>query len=239
MLSIVGGEVTDTSVKSNGDVILKIGDDKITVKGASETEITISADGTTEFVSGGVIYNSSKTSATLPASFKSTGAIEFADTVTNIDASSAKKSVNVTAAGSGATILGGKSKDTLTGSAGNDSIFGGTGNDKLNGNAGNDTLNGGAGNDSLWGGDGNDTFLYTVGTGTDTICDYASGDLLQILDADGNAANFSKVVFSGTKLTLNVTGGGKVIFGNVTDSTTFNINGTSYNVSGKTLAATT
>ena len=61
---------------------------------------------------------------------------------------------------------------------------------------------------------------------------------MEILDANGDAATFSKAIFSGTKLTLNVTGGGKVIFGNVDAATTFNINGTSYNVSGKTLATT-
>ncbi len=238
VLSIVGGAVTDASLKGS-DVILKIGDDKITVKGASGTEITISEDGTTKFISGGVIYNSAKTSATLPASFKSTGEIEFADTVKNIDASSAKKAVNVSAGNSGATILGGLGKDTLTGGTGNDSIFGGNGKDTLTGGDGNDTLNGGKGNDSLWGGSGTDTFLYTAGTGTDTICDYASGELLQILDANGDTTTFTKATFSGTKLTLNVNGGGKVVFGNVTDTTTFNINGTSYNVSGKTLAAAT
>ncbi|MBR4382209.1 MAG: hypothetical protein IKP64_01500, partial [Selenomonadaceae bacterium] len=238
VLSIVGGAVTDASLKGS-DVILKIGSDKITVKSASGTEITISEDGTTEFISGGVIYNSAKTSATLPASFKSTGAINFADTVTNIDASSAKKAVNILSGNSGATILGGLGKDTLTGGTGNDSIFGDKGNDSLSGGAGNDTLNGGKGNDSLWGGAGNDTFLYTAGTGTDTICDYASGDLLQILDANGDATTFTKAAFANNKLTLNVNGGGKVIFGNVSDSTTFNINGTSYNVSGKTLTAAT
>ncbi|MBR1645508.1 MAG: hypothetical protein IJ774_00455 [Selenomonadaceae bacterium] len=238
LLSIVGGELSDASIKSNGDVILKIGTDKITVKGASETEITINANGTTEFISGGVIYNSGKTSATLPASFNSKNKIEFADTVTNIDASSAKKSVNISSGDNGATINGGNVKDTLTGGTGNDSLFGGKGNDTLFGGKGSDTLNGGAGNDSLWGGNGSDKFIYTAGTGNDTICDYADGDLLEILDANGDAATFSKAIFSGTKLTLNVTGGGKVIFGNVDAATTFNINGTSYNVSGKTLATT-
>ena len=219
LLSIVGGSVTDASVKSSGDVVLKVGDDRITVKGASDIDITISADGTTEFVSGGVIYNSDKTSVTLGSATKTFDASE--SNVTDIDASAVKRSVNITAGDNATSIVGGKFKDTLTGGAGND------------------TLSGGRGNDSLWGGSGTDTFLYTAATGTDTIGDYQSGELLEILDANGDKTTFSKATFSGTKLTLNVTGGGKVVFGGVDSSTTFNINGTSYNVSGKTLTATT
>ena len=198
LLSIVGGELTDASVKSNGDVVLKIGDDRITVKGASDTEITISADGTTEFVSGGVIYNSAKTSATLGSATKTFNASDT--NVTSITGNA--KANQIYASDNGSTLYGGK------------------------------------GNDSLWGGDGTDTFLYTAATGNDTIGNYQSGELLEILDANGDETTFSKATFNGTKLTLNVTGGGKVIFGGVDSSTTFNINGTSYTVSGKTLATT-
>ena len=198
LLSIVGGELTNASVKSNGDVVLKIGDDRITVKGASETEITISADGTTEFVSGGVIYNSDKTAATLGSSTKI------------FDAS-----------GTAVTFVTGNAKANTLYAGDTDT-----------------TLTGGKGNDSLWGGDGTDTFLYTAATGTDTIGNYQSGELLEILDANGDETTFSKATFNGTKFTLNMTGGGKVIFGGVDSSTTFNINGTSYTVSGKTLATT-
>ena len=155
--------------------------------------------------------------------------------------------------GKNSTILGGAGKDTLTGSgnadtlnggADNDIIFGGAGNDSLFGDKGNDSLNGGAGNDSLWGGAGNDTliggagkdvFIFRPGEGTDTINDYASGDMLKILNADGSYGSFKSSKYSGGDLTLTINGGGKIIFDDVAFTTKFNINGLSYNISGSKL----
>ncbi|MBR1646753.1 MAG: hypothetical protein IJ685_08255 [Selenomonadaceae bacterium] len=97
------------------------------------------------------------------------------------------------------------------------------------------TIDGGKGNDSLWGGDGSDTFIYTANTGTDKIFDFASNDMLQILNADGSAGTFTKSAFSNRNLTLNISGGGKVIFSDVDNSSTFNINGEIYHVDGKSL----
>ncbi|MBR4382879.1 MAG: hypothetical protein IKP64_04910, partial [Selenomonadaceae bacterium] len=98
------------------------------------------------------------------------------------------------------------------------------------------TLDGGKGNDSLWGGDGSDTFVYFANTGTDKIFDFAEDDLLQILNANGSTGTFTKATFSSNNLTLNVKGGGKIIFSGVDSSSTFNINGEIYHVNGKTLA---
>ena len=138
--------------------------------------------------------------------------------------------------GSKVTIDGGAGNDTLRGGDGNDSIAGGSGNDKIYGGAGKDTLWGGAGNDSLWGGSGNDTFIYQAGSGTDTIFDYKSGDMLKILKSNGySGGKYTKSKFSGGTLSLTISGGGNVIFENVTAATTFNINDNSYKVSGSKL----
>ena len=63
------------------------------------------------------------------------------------------------------------SNDYISGEAGNDSLYGDAGDDYLTGGAGNDTLDGGAGNDTLYGGDGDDRYLWTLGSGNDTVQD--------------------------------------------------------------------
>ena len=97
------------------------------------------------------------------------------------------------------------------------------------------SLDGGKGNDSLWGGNGKDTFIFTAGSGTDKIFDFDDNDLLQILNTDGSDGSFTKAALSGSTLTLSVKGGGKVIFNDVTADSTFNINGDTYHVEGKTI----
>ena len=137
------------------------------------------------------------------------------------------------------SIWGDKGNDTIKGDAGNDKIFGGSGNDKLYGgtgkdlimgDTGNDTLLGGKGNDSLWGGSGKDTFIYKAGEGTDTIFDYEKGDMLKIV-----GGSFKSSKYSGGTLTLAISGGGKVIFEDVAKGDKFNINGTTYKISGSKL----
>ena len=59
--------------------------------------------------------------------------------------------------------------------------------------------------------------------------------MLQILTKKGKEGTFKKATFKGDDLTLTINGGGKVIFKNVSDATTFNINGDSYYVSDKSL----
>ena len=133
------------------------------------------------------------------------------------------------------SVFGGAGNDTIWGDAGKDTLYGGADNDRLYGDAGADKLNGGAGNDSLWGGAGNDTFIYTANEGTDRIFDYATGDMLKILNADGSDGSFKSYKYSGGDLTLTINGGGKIIFKDVSANTTFNINGTSYKISGSKL----
>ena len=88
----------------------------------------------------------------------------------------------------------------------------------------------------MYGGSGKDTFIYKPGEGTDTIFDYQSGDMLQILKSDGKAGgSFTKSSFSGGNLTLTISGGGKVVFEGVSSGDSFNINGKNYTLSGKKL----
>ena len=132
-------------------------------------------------------------------------------------------------------LYGNADADKLYGNASNDKLYGGDGNDLLYGGDGKDSLWGEAGNDSLWGGSGNDTFIYKPGEGTDKIFDYETGDMLKILNADGSNGSFKKSKYSGGDLTLTINGGGKIILYDVSTSDTFNINGTSYKISGSKL----
>ena len=128
------------------------------------------------------------------------------------------------------TLSGGMGNDSLLGDAGDDSLSGGTGNDSLFGGSEDDTLWGGKGNDSLWGDDGEDVFIYKPGEGTDTIFDYTSDDMLKILKADGSAGTFSKSNFSDGVLTLTISGGGSVIFENVSADDSIKINSKTYTI---------
>jgi Ca2+-binding RTX toxin-like protein len=69
-------------------------------------------------------------------------------------------------------LLGTNQNSTLTGGSGNDVLLGMAGNDILNGGDGADVLIGGVGNDLIDGGTGNDTYLFSAGSGQDTIYDY-------------------------------------------------------------------
>ena len=133
-------------------------------------------------------------------------------------------------------MKGDENNDTLTGGNGNDKLYGEAGNDILKGGAGNDSLWGGSGNDSLYGGTGNDIFIYKPDEGTDTIFDYTAGDILKILKTNGkDGGSFTKAAFSGDELTLEISGGGKVIFEGVGTGDKININSKTYIISGKTL----
>ena len=133
-------------------------------------------------------------------------------------------------------ILNEGSKVTIDAGNGNDTVESGAGNDSINGGKGNDSLWGGAGNDTLIGGDGEDIFIYRANEGTDQIMDYSNGDLLAILNADGSeGGTFTNSSFKNNKLTLAIDGGGKIIFNNVSSGDNFNINGTTYTISGKKL----
>ena len=144
---------------------------------------------------------------------------------------------SVNAGGGNDTLYVYGKNNTVEGGAGNDSIYGGDGADLFYGGKGNDTLWGGGGNDSLYGGAGNDTFIYKPGDGTDTIFDYQSGDILQILTTNGTTGGtFTKSEFTNGDLTLTISGGGKIILDDVSKGDSVNINGKNYTIGSKGLS---
>ena len=142
------------------------------------------------------------------------------------------------------TIAGGAGNDYISSVGDSVIISGGSGNDeidnegagvKISGGAGDDTLWGNASNDTLTGGAGDDCFIIRPGEGKTYITDFASNDLLQILDADGGDGSFTNSSYKNSNLTLAIEGGGHVVFSGVNADTSFNINGTSYSISGSKL----
>ncbi|MBR4151665.1 MAG: hypothetical protein IKT98_01755 [Selenomonadaceae bacterium] len=219
-----GATIKDAKIKK-GNAVFKVKGGSITVNGT--TDITLTADGKTTHFNNGVFIDDD--SVRVLGSFKDT--IDLANyEVTTADASLAKKKLTINGTNSADSIVGGNSKDKLYGNEGDDFLIGGKGNDTLDGGAGVDSLWGGKGNDFLNGGEGADNFIFYAGDGNDTIQNYnfAEGDMLQILDKKGKESTFSKAKFNGSKLTLSIKGGGKVIFSGVNTSTNFNINGKTY-----------
>ena len=95
-------------------------------------------------------------------------------------------------------VIGGAGDDLVTGNDQANRLDGGAGADTLSGGGGSDVLDGGAGDDILAGGLEGDTFVFTDGTGQDTVNDFESVDKIDLSDfgfADFAAlsANFSQV----------------------------------------------
>ena len=142
--------------------------------------------------------------------------------------------------GAGASMDGGSGNDVIWGDAGNDTLSGGANNDKLHGEAGNDkiygekgndTLWGGGGNDSLWGNAGTDTFIYDQGDGKDIIFGFENTDLLQITGTFSTSYSKSKKeVYFNVGTTKNA-----ITLKDFGSTSTFNVNGTNYKISGTKL----
>ena len=221
-----GVKITDIADK-NGNRILSVGKNKITLEGGASLEAVKFDDGTEKIAKDGMLItlvDGKENSVSLTSGFSSTDSIDLSEKDwINFDASDRKKAL---------TIAGDTQANSLIGSKSNDTIHGG---------GGNDSINGGAGDDELWGDDGANTFIFCAGDGNDTINDFdASLDKILIQDTNGRAVNFKgKYNSSKDTLTLNVTGGGKVILTglaeNLTLDTTFNINGKNYSIKGKNL----
>ena len=205
LIKITGGTVSKISTTSAGSVVFKIGSKKLTLKNAADKLITYEdADGVKNFYP--IKFNSKGTSATLLSAYgKSDFSFAPFDGLKNLNASKVTHGLNIT---------------------GNDL------DNKITAGKGNDTLWGGKGNDTLLGGEGDDVFIYKPNEGTDYITDYEAGDMLKILRADGsNGGMFTSSSFSDGNLTLKILGGGSVVFQNVSESQSFNINGATYSIS--------
>lgn len=219
-LSIGGGSYSTT--KSGDDVIVTVGDGKISLIGAARYNVNIIHQ-----VSTKTLTNKNSANITIGAD------IDVAD------ASTRTKAIKIVGNAFDNTILGGsksdslyggKGADSLIGNAGNDKIYGQAGNDILKGGAGNDSLWGGAGNDSLWGDAGNDTFIYASGEGKDVIYGFENNDLLKITGAF--SASYSK---SKGEIYFKVGSTSKAITLTDFSATSFNVNGTNYKISGTKL----
>ena len=100
--------------------------------------------------------------------------------------------------------------DRLYGEGGDDTLHGDSGADRLYGGSGSDILDGGTGDDILDGGTGNDTYLFSRGSGQDTIIDQDTsvGNLDTIQLGEGIAPTDIKLerIGNGFKLTISDTG---------------------------------
>ena len=159
------------------DVIMKVGDGKITVKDANETRITY-IENNIEYgcLNGNKTFSISKdkdgTNAKLSVEYwKDTfdvtefGNKEVGNAIFKIDAFDVRKNLKITGNDKANEILCGK---------------------------GNMTLIGGAGDDTYYGNDGTDVFVYNNGDGEDYIVDYNDEDKIQLIGVDFSSGN-SKV----------------------------------------------
>lgn len=128
------------------------------------------------------------------------------------------------------TILGGTGDDKLYGDSGKDSLSGGKGNDSIWGGSGNDTLIGGIGNDSLWGNSGADTFIYYTGDGHDVIFGFDNKDTLTL-----DSLTFTSIYSKKNKAVMLNFDSGSITLKDFGSTSTFNINGTNYKISGTSL----
>ena len=230
-IKIIGTTKFSATVSEN-DVILKIGTGTLTLKDAVNKKITVLNSKDKLLAENIYMSDGSVTvpSVTLKASATS---FNMGAYTTYVDASKTTAGVQIysnISRSDNITVLGGKGNDTISGYSGADSLVGGAGNDSLYGGYDNDTLWGGAGDDTLTGGSGYDVFIYKPNEGTDHITDYATGDLVQIVDTSGKSVGYTNSSFSGSRLTLTIDGGGTLVFDKVSDGQAININGTSHTI---------
>ncbi len=116
-------------------------------------------------------------------------------------------------AGSALTLNPQELDNTLVGVAANDVLYGEGGNDSLYGEAGDDFLNGGIGDDILTGGPGNDMYLFSKGSGYDTINSYdTTPDKIDtVLFDTGITPDEVRIGRSGNHLTLTIGSTGDIL----------------------------
>ena len=185
---LTSGSVSESTTTDNGDVVLAIGYDSITIQDAADKTINLTSDSPTinpepptPTPSDTLTYNNSRTAVTILSSYDDDyidDSIYDASVVT-IEASQVSNGLKI---------------------EGNDK------NNVIKAGSGNDTLEGDDGNDTLTGGNGADVFVYE--SGNDVITDYAAGQDTIKLDDDDILINSATV--SGSDALINVTGGGSI-----------------------------
>ena len=198
----LGGSNDDTLIGSDGNDVLRGGAGNDTLTGGNGVDLIDLSDA------------SSSLTFTLGAggsgSFNGTSAGRGTDTYTGMEGVIGSAFAD-TLTGNNADneIRGGSGNDTVNGLDGNDVLYGDDGNDAVNGGIGDDTLIGGNGTDTLTGGTGTDTFVI-IGTGIDTITDYAAGEIIDVsalLTWNGSTTGFIRLTAAGD-LQIDTNGGG-------------------------------
>ncbi len=223
------------SYLSGNDVVLVVEDSgTVTVQNAKGKKITVvDYKGKSTSAVYGNSTSAEKISAkTLTVTNNTAAAVTLGSSYYNADASKRTKAIQITGNAKANTISGGSKADTIYGGKGNDSLFGGKGNDQIHGGASSDTLYGGAGNDSLWGDAGNDTFFYTLGDGKDVIYGFEDGDTLTLDNLEFTTAYSKK---NGVETVTFTFDSGSVTLKDFS-ATTFNVNNSTYKISGNSLA---
>lgn len=227
-IKISDGKISNAKVKGS-DVILTVGSGSLTVKDAKNKSLSL-IDSSGKSLSTLVSGKASDTSKTLKLTNSSKATVKLESGVKIADASKRTKPIKITGNSSANKISGGSKNDTLYGGKGNDSLVGNAGNDKIHGGDGNDTLVGGKGNDSLWGGDDHNVFVYAKGDGKNVIFGFEDDDMLQITGTFSASYNRSK-----DEIYFKVGSTSKAITLKNFDTSSFNVNGDIYRISGTKL----
>ena len=176
-ISISKGEYT--TLEDGQDIVVHVGNGKITLKDAKGKALTIEK-------------RNDKNTANVVLSNTDSSTFQAESKVITIDATKRSNAIEIFGNSNANTIKGGMQNDTIYGGAENDLILGNSGKDKLYGETGNDTLTGGAGNDTLTGGSGEDIFVYERGGGNDLIQDYTAGqDKIKLSNVSLTSASVS------------------------------------------------
>ena len=220
VISLGSDAKIDAIEEKGANLVLSVGNNKITIEGGAGNPFKFD-DGSEKIAQDNMFISTDGKSASLTSAY--TAGNEFVlgegNSWKNFDAGEGSSAYLITGDTEDNSLVGGKKADSISGGDGTDSI------------------RGGKGNDTLWGGDGDDTFIFYAGDGTDKIMDFDEGDMLQILDKRGlRPAKFKgKYSDKNETLTLNITGGGKIILENISAESTFIINNAEHKISGNKL----
>lgn len=188
------GTYSTTQSSNAGDVVLSVGDSKITLSGVGDFD-AIKDQIQGEFKDPIVTFDDS-------TPWQQT----LGEEVELADATERTKSFQIHGNNlPNTTILGGNGRNTIWGGEGDNLIVGGTNADSILGEAGHDTLNGGAGNDTLIGGEGEDVFIYTAGK--DVISGYKEGEDIIKLGEDLKLDDIVQATTSGANVYVSLGGG--------------------------------
>ena len=228
---IVAGAIDTVAVDENNNVVLTIGENKVTVEGAagqsfgfdneytndpginmqvSATELSVDgnglywAQGDNATVSLGD-YEGEKAVVNLSDANFNNGALSFYGNIKDIDATDYTGD---------AELYGNESSNAITGGEGNNTLWGGNG-----------------GDDTLIGGEGDNTFIYQNGNGNDVIRGVHEGDTVKLDGVSLDDLNeIDKALFVGDDVKFNLKDGGSLTVkdGKVTEGVTYEVGGTQY-----------